>query len=429
MQEKKTDAQFDVAVVGLGYVGLSLAVQCAKKGLFVLGVDLDGNKIASLVSGKSYIDSVCSKELQELIGVNFFPQNHYQEIGIVKNIIVCVPTPLNLQREPDLKFVLNSASEIGKFLKAGSLVVLESTTYPGTTEGLFKDILENTSELKAGVDFNLAYSPEREDPGNEASKLSNIPKVVGGLTNACSERAAEFYSKIAKSIHLVRNCRTAEASKLLENIFRCVNIALVNELKVVYKAMDIDIWEVVNAAKTKPFGFMAFYPGPGMGGHCIPVDPFYLTWKAREFGVPTRFIELAGEINWEMPLYVLNQIFNALNSIAKSIKKSKILIIGLAYKPGIGDIRESPAIEIFSKLEKFGAEISYFDPFVPVFLAKSGKKYFTISKEECRLDFDLSVVCTNHPGTPFELLYLSSKTIVDTRNVFQADPDGKIFKS
>ena len=324
------------AIVGLGYVGLPLSLQFARSGVTVLGLDIDQAKVESLNRGQSYIKHIESSAIAEMLKAGTFSAStDFSQIREVEAVIICVPTPLNKNREPDISYIIETGKAIAPHLQKGALVVLESTTYPGTTDEDLRAVLESGSKMKAGVDFHLAFSPEREDPGNPDSKVAVIPKVVGGYTPACLEKAKALYSKAIKTLVPVSSCRAAEATKLLENTFRSVNIALVNELKMVYSAMDIDVWEVINAAKTKPFGFMPFYPGPGLGGHCIPIDPFYLTWKAREYGQNTRFIELAGEVNTAMPEYVVHRTAEALNEDRKSVKGSKILIIGLAYKADV----------------------------------------------------------------------------------------------
>ena len=328
------------AVVGLGYVGLPLSLQFARSGVTVLGLDVDAAKVDALHQGRSYIRHIPSEAVAEAIEAGTFSAtSDFSRIREVDAIIICVPTPLNKNREPDISFILDTGRSIARHLRKGMLVVLESTTYPGTTDEDLRDVLEVASGLEAGRDFHLAFSPEREDPGNPDSKVALIPKVVGGYTPTCLEKAVALYSKAVKTVVPVSSCRAAEATKLLENTFRSVNIALVNELKMVYSAMGIDVWEVINAAKTKPFGFMPFYPGPGLGGHCIPIDPFYLTWKAREFGQNTRFIELAGEVNTSMPTYVVHRVADALNERRKAIKGSSVLVLGLAYKPNVDGAR------------------------------------------------------------------------------------------
>src|SRR5215470_3550888 len=329
-----------IAIVGLGYVGLPLSFQFARSGVTVLGLDIDTSKVDALNQGRSYIKHISSAEVAEVTRSGAFSAtSDFTRIRETTAVIICVPTPLNKNREPDISYILDTGRNIARHLQKGMLVVLESTTYPGTTDEDLREVLEIGSGLEAGKDFHLAFSPEREDPGNPASQVGNIPKIVGGYTPACLEKAVACYSQAVKNLVPVSSCRVAEAAKLLENTFRGVNIALVNELKVVYGAMGIDIWEVIAAAKTKPFGFMPFYPGPGLGGHCIPIDPFYLTWKAREYGQHTRFIELAGEVNTSMPDYVIHRVEAALNAQRKSVNGSRILIVGLAYKADVDDER------------------------------------------------------------------------------------------
>ena len=356
-----------IAIVGLGYVGLPLALQFARSGAKVLGLDIDPKKTDAILAGRSYIKHVSAGEIATHTSSGALDAStDFSRVAEADAVILCVPTPLNHFREPDLSYVLDTGKAIAPFIRDGAVVVLESTTYPGTTDGELREVLEKCSGKKAGVDFHLAFSHEREDPGNPDSKVAIIPKVVGGLTPMCLEKAMEVYGIAIQKLVPVSSCRVAEATKLLENIFRSVNIALVNELKVVYGAMDIDIWEVIEAAKTKPLGFMPFYPGPGLGGHCIPIDPFYLTWKAREFGQHTRFIELAGEINTAMPDHVVKVCFEALNNESKAIRGAKILILGLAYKANVDDDRESPTYKLFEKFEALGGEVFYHDPHVPV---------------------------------------------------------------
>ena len=356
-----------ISVVGLGYVGLPLSLQFARSCVSVLGLDVDAKKVELLNNGQSYIKHIEQSAIAELLSSGkFSASTDFSRIKEVEAVIICVPTPLNKNREPDMSFVVETGRSIAPHLSKGALVVLESTTYPGTTDEELRAVLEEGSGMKAGVDFHLAFSPEREDPANEQSKVKQVPKVVGGYTPACLERAMALYGQAIDTLVPVSSCRVAEATKLLENIFRSVNIALVNELKLVYGAMGIDIWEVIEAAKTKPFGFMPFYPGPGLGGHCIPIDPFYLTWKAREYGQHTRFIELAGEINTGMPEHVVHRVADALNSQRKSINGSRILVLGLAYKPNVDDERESPSYVLMDLLQDRGAEVAYYDPYVPV---------------------------------------------------------------
>ena len=408
-----------IAIIGLGYVGLPLALQFAGRGVRVLGLDIDPAKTAALNSGRSYIAHVSPEDIATRTkDGSLEASTDFSRVAEADAVILCVPTPLNHHREPDLSYVLETGRSIAPHLRPGTLVVLESTTYPGTTDTELREVLEHGSGLKAGTDFHLAFSPEREDPGNPASKVASIPKVVGGLTPACLEKATTLYSKAIERLVPVSSCRVAEATKLLENIFRSVNIALVNELKLVYGAMDIDIWEVIEAAKTKPFGFMPFYPGPGLGGHCIPIDPFYLTWKAREYGMHTRFIELAGEINTSMPDHVVKVVFEALNDDGKAIKGSHILILGLAYKANVDDDRESPTYKLIEKLEALGAHVSYHDPHIPVIprtrehAEYAGRK----SVEQITPDYDLILLSTAHDeyrGHDFSSYQIP---LVDTRN-------------
>ncbi len=408
-----------IAIVGLGYVGLPLSLQFARSGASVLGLDIDPRKTEAINAGESYIKHVPAVEIasQRAAG-KLEASTDFSRVAAMDAVILCVPTPLNHFREPDLSYVLNTGKAIAPFLKPGTLVVLESTTYPGTTDGELRQVLENGSGMRAGSDFHLAFSPEREDPGNPDSKVASIPKVVGGLTPACLEKATALYSRAITRLVPVSSCRVAEATKLLENIFRSVNIALVNELKLVYGAMDIDIWEVIEAAKTKPFGYMPFYPGPGLGGHCIPIDPFYLTWKAREFGQHTRFIELAGEINTSMPDHVVKVAFEALNQAGKSVKGSRVLLLGLAYKANVDDDRESPTYKLIAKFEALGASVSYHDPHVPVVpLTREHAEYAgRKSVPAITPDYDLIVLTTGHEEYKTFDFSAFSAPLVDTRN-------------
>jgi len=407
-----------IAVVGLGYVGLPLSLQFARSGLSVLGLDLDANKVDSINDGKSYLKHFSSESIAEQVNSGRFEATtNTSRVSEVEAILICVPTPLNEYREPDLSFVLDTAEALAPYLAKGVLVTLESTTYPGTTEDELRKVLEEGSGKQAGVDFHLAYSPEREDPGREDASVKTIPKVVGGYTQTCCDLASDLYSQGIDVIHRVSSCRVAEATKLLENIFRSVNIALVNELKVVYEAMNIDVHEVISAASTKPFGFMAFRPGPGLGGHCIPIDPFYLTWKAREFEKHTRFIELAGEINTAMPDYVISVVTNALNDLGKAVKGSRILILGLAYKANVDDCRESPSFVLMEKLLAKGAEVDYNDPFVPV-IPKTREYADMAGKKSVEIDdsFDLILLSTDHEKYKSFDFSDYPCPVVDTRN-------------
>ena len=411
-----------IAIVGLGYVGLPLSLQFSRSDVTVLGLDIDAAKVDALNQGRSYIKHIPAEAIAAAVnGKALSASTDFSLVGGVEAVIICVPTPLNKNREPDISFILDTGRALAPHLKKGILVVLESTTYPGTTDEDLRAVLEAGSKLKAGTDFHLAFSPEREDPGNVLSKVEIIPKVVGGYTPACLERAKALYGRAIKTIVPVSSCRAAEATKLLENIFRGVNIALVNELKLVYGAMGIDIWEVIAAAKTKPFGFMAFYPGPGLGGHCIPIDPFYLTWKAREYGQHTRFIELAGEINTSMPLHVVNRTAEALNVSRKPMNGSRVLVVGLAYKPNVDDYRESPSYVLLDLLKARGAEAAYYDPYVPVVHMTrehahwAGTRSVAWNRETVQ-GFDAVIIATNHEVINYQELADWAGCIVDTRN-------------
>jgi UDP-N-acetyl-D-glucosamine dehydrogenase len=426
-----------IAVVGLGYVGLPLSIQFARSGVTVLGLDVDAEKVELLNKGRSYIKHIDSVAVAEMTKADLFhASTDFSRIRDAEAVILCVPTPLTKNREPDISFVIKTGQMIAPHLTKGTLVVLESTTYPGTTDEDLRKVLEEGSRMKAGVDFHLAFSPEREDPANEQSKVKLIPKVVGGYTHACLERAMALYGRAIDTPVAVSSCRVAEATKLLENIFRSVNIALVNELKLVYGAMGIDIWEVIEAAKTKPFGFMPFYPGPGLGGHCIPIDPFYLTWKAREYGRHTRFIELAGEINTAMPEHVVHRVADVLNDRNKAVKSSRILILGLAYKPNVDDERESPSYVLMDLLSERGAQVEYHDPYVPVIKPTrehshwAGKKSVEWNRATIE-SFDLALISTNHSSVNYQQLADWAERIVDTRNAMAAVQvaPGKVWKA
>ena len=414
----------------MGYVGLPLSLQFARSGVRVLGLDVDARKVDAINSGESYLKHFSSREIREQReSERLEASTDFSRVREVDAILICVPTPLNEHREPDLSFVLETARALAPHLSVGTLVCLESTTYPGTTEDELRLALEEGSGLKAGTDFHLAYSPEREDPGRQDASVKTIPKVVGGYTPACSDLAETLYALALDRIHRVSSCRVAEATKLLENIFRSVNIALVNELKVVYEAMGIDVHEVIDAAATKPFGFMPFRPGPGLGGHCIPIDPFYLTWKAREYEKHTRFIELAGEINTAMPDYVVGKVVDALNQEGKAVQGSRILILGLAYKANVDDCRESPSFVLMEKLMEKGAEVEYHDPYVPVipqtreYPHLEGKKSTQVNDSH-----DLILLSTNH--AEYETLDFSSFQcpVVDSRDCITRRPP-KYYKA
>lgn len=426
-----------IAVVGLGYVGLPLSLQFARSGIEVLGVDVDETKVACINAGRSYIKHIESEPIAELVAQKIFAAtSDFARVREVQAVLICVPTPLDRHREPDLSFVLNTGRALAPHLRPGTLVVLESTTYPGTTEGELKEVLEQGAGMQAGRDFHLAFSPEREDPGNAGSHVGVVPKVVGGYTPVCLEKAVQLYSRAVKTVVPVSSCRVAEAAKLLENIFRSVNIALVNELKRVYAAMDIDIWEVIAAARTKPFGFMPFYPGPGLGGHCIPIDPFYLTWKAREFEQHTRFIELAGEINTAMPEYVVGRVIEALNSERKALNGSRVLILGLAYKPNVDDERESPSYRLLERLHQGGAEVAYHDPYLPV-IGMTREHPQWAGQRSVPWDmatiasFDAVVIATAHACVNYQELAAWAQLLVDTRNAMAGivGARGKVWKA
>jgi len=402
----------DVAIVGAGYVGVPLAQVFAEAGRSVLLVERDAERVAQLNRGESYIEDVPSEALKRLVdGRLVRATTDYDELRDADAILIALPTPLSKQREPDLSIVNGATEEIAKRLRKGHLVVLESTTYPGTTREELLPRLE-ASGLRVGEDFNLAFSPERVDPGREDWTTKNVPKIVGGITEACTERAAALYGSAVDTVHRVTSPESAELTKLLENIFRSVNIALVNELAQLCERMKIDFWEVVEAAATKPFGFMSFKPGPGLGGHCIPIDPFYLTWKAREYNFYTEFIELAGKVNENMPYYCRSLISQALNHGKQlSLKGSQVLIVGVAYKPGIGDMRESPALKLIELLQAAGAEISYHDPHVP---ALPDFDLTSVPLEPER--FDCIAIVTDHAGIDYEALVDDGAVIVDFRN-------------
>jgi UDP-N-acetyl-D-glucosamine dehydrogenase len=405
----------DVAIVGAGYVGVPLAQVFADAGKTVVLVDIDPGRVEKLNRGESYIEDVPSAELRPLVeGGRIAATTDYDELRDVDAIIVALPTPLSRQREPDLRILNAASAEIATRLGAGQLVVLESTTYPGTTREQVLPILERGSGLTGGVDFHLAFSPERVDPGREDWTTKNVPKVVGGITEESTDAAAALYGAAVESVHRVSSPEAAELTKLLENIFRSVNIALVNELAQLCDRMGIDVWEVVEAAATKPFGFMSFQPGPGLGGHCIPIDPFYLTWKAREYGFYTEFIELAGKVNESMPYFCRSLVSQALNHVRqRSLSGSTILVLGVAYKPDITDTRESPAVKLIALLQNAGADVAYHDPHVPSFV-ENGLTMHSSPLEPA--GYDCVVVVTNHSGIDYNALVDESVLVVDLRN-------------
>jgi UDP-N-acetyl-D-glucosamine dehydrogenase len=400
-----------VGVIGLGYVGLPLAVAFAEAGEDVVAVDLDERKVAAIEAGESYIEDIPSERLRAVLP-KIEAWTHFAPLARAGAIFICVPTPLTANREPDLEPLVSAGRALGHVVQRGQLIVLESTTYPGTTRERLLPLLERRG-LRAGDGINVAFSPERVDPGRTDFTMRNTPKVVGGITEECTRRAADVYSRICDSVVPVSSPEVAEMTKLLENIFRSVNIALVNELSMLADRMGIDIWEVVDAASTKPYGFMRFEPGPGMGGHCLPVDPFYLTWRAREFHMSTEFIELAGKVNQQMPFYCAERVEHALNDACKSVKGSRILILGASYKGGVGDIRESPALRIMEVLSERGAAISYNDPYVPEL---SGMELTSVGLEDIAA-YDAVVLVTAHPGIDYATVLEQSELLVDLRGI------------
>ena len=423
--EKITDRSAVIGIVGLGYVGLPLVLGFVARGFRVVGLDIDESKVKALKAGESYIEHIPREPIQEAVGKGLFePTSDFSESSRADALILCVPTPLNEHNEPDLSFVLGTIEGLVPHLRAGQVVSLESTTYPGTTDEELRPRIEATG-FTVGEEIFLVYSPEREDPGNPRFSATSIPKVVGGTTANCARVGQALYEAVISEVVLVRSTQVAEFAKLLENIYRAVNIGLVNELKIAADRMGIDIWEVIQAASTKPFGFKAFYPGPGLGGHCIPIDPFYLTWKAREYGVHTRFIELAGEINTSMPRWVVQRTMEALNERAKSVKGSRILLMGLAYKEDVDDMRESPTFDLMDQLAELGAEISYYDPHIPEILPTrehaqwTGTKSIAWTPEEVTA-FDCILIATNHRAFDLPSLLDHADLVVDTRNAVSA---------
>lgn len=411
-----------IGIIGMGYVGLPLMLRFAEAGYKVLGFDVDQGKIQKLIVGQSYIKHIPSSAIASVVEAGLFDGTiDFSRAGEADALIICVPTPLNKFREPDLSFVLNSTDAIVPYLRPGQIVSLESTTYPGTTDEELLPRVESRG-LKVGKDIFLAFSPEREDPGNEKFSTRTIPKVCGGVTAACLDVGLALYGAVIDRVVPVSSTRAAEMTKLLENIHRAVNIGLVNELKIVCDAMRIDIREVIDAAATKPFGFTPYYPGPGLGGHCIPIDPFYLTWKAREYGLHTRFIELAGEVNTAMPDWVVSKLMDALNERGLALKGSKILVLGIAYKKNVDDMRESPSVELMEKLQKKGAVVQYSDPHVPVF-PPMREHHFDLSSvilsAEALAEYDCVLIATNHDAFDYDLIRNNSRMIVDTRGVYR----------
>jgi len=427
LKEKLTEKKAVLSVIGLGYVGLPLAVQFARAGFKTVGVDISADKVDKVNSGKSYIGDVSDEELREVIGKGMLRAT--TEFGVLKEvdtINICVPTPLRKTKDPDISYIVASVKEIKEALHAEQLITLESTTYPGTTEEVILPILEETG-LKVGKDFYLAFSPERVDPGNENYKTKDIPKVVGGITEASTELAVNLYKMVGMNPIPVSSSKVAETVKLLENTFRSVNIGLVNEIALMCNKMGIDVWEVIDAAATKPFGFMPFYPGPGLGGHCIPIDPFYLSWKARMSGFEARFIELSGMINGEMPLHVVHRVADALNDQGKCLKGTKILIMGVSYKADIDDTRESPAFDIINLLQQRGTDVYYYDSYVENLVGVEGVKRIDYNGESIK-GMDCAIIVTGHHNVDYGLLLDNCPLIFDSRNVFKGVKKDNIVK-
>lgn len=417
-----------IGIIGLGYVGLPLVLRCSEVGFKVLGVDIDAGKVKKLSMGKSYIQHIPEDQIQNAIKHGFEATTDFSRIQEADAIIICVPTPLNKYREPNISYITDTANMITPYLREGQVISLESTTYPGTTEEELIPRIES-SGFEIGRNIFLIYSPEREDPGNQKFTTHLIPKIVGGSTQKCLEVGILLYSSFIDQVVPVSSTKTAEMTKLLENIHRAVNIGLVNEMKIVADRMGIDIHEVIRAASTKPFGFTPYYPGPGLGGHCIPIDPFYLTWKAREYDLNTRFIELAGEVNTNMPNWVMNKLSDGLNDRGKSVKGSKVLVLGIAYKKNIDDVRESPSIEMMDLLQKKGATVEYSDPFISSF-PKMRKHKFSLSSviltPESIAEYDVLLLATDHSGFDYAMIQKNAKLIVDTRGVYLEPLDNVI---
>jgi len=416
-----------LGVIGLGYVGLPLAVEKAKAGYKTIGFDVQEKKVSWVNEGHNYIGDIVDSDLKEVVDKGLLRATaDFSFVKDIDTVCICVPTPLDIYQQPDLSYVKNSTENIAKYLHPGMLIVLESTTYPGTTEELVKPILEKESGLKCGKDFFLAFSPERIDPGNPWYKVRNTPKVVGGVTSDCTEVASYLYSNIIQDkVHPVSSPKVAEMEKIYENVFRYTNIALANEMSILCHKMGIDFWEVIEAAKTKPYGFMPFYPGPGIGGHCIPLDPFYLTWKAREYNYHTRLIELAGEINKYMPEYVVERTAKILShKFKKSLNGAKVLLLGVAYKKDIDDLRESPALEIIKKLEQEGAIVSYYDPYIPKFI-NNGKEYKSLKELTAKeiKEKDVIIITTAHSKVDYDLVAKNANAIFDTRNAIKSNSE------
>jgi UDP-N-acetyl-D-glucosamine dehydrogenase len=427
LAEKITNRTARVGIIGLGYVGLPLAVEFAKAGFSVVGIDVQGSKVDQLNRGESYIQDIPSETLRPLVeSKKFQATTDFSIVSTLDTINIAVPTPLRKTKDPDMSFIVSACQETAKYFGPGKLVILESTTYPGTTDELVLPMLE-TPEMKVGEHFFLCFSPERVDPGNPNFHTLNIPKVVGGITPACTKLGALFYSQALEKVVPVSSTSVAEMVKLLENTFRMINIGLVNELAVMCDRMGINVWEVIDAAATKPFGFMPFYPGPGLGGHCIPIDPFYLSWKSKQAGIEARFIELAGYINGQMPHFVVDKIQNALNDARKPLNGSHVHVLGVAYKRNIDDVRESPALDVMHLLQQRGARITYSDPYVPAVTLDRGA--LTAAEPLAMAgEADCVVVITDHAGFEYQKILAKSKLIVDTRNAFKNVISDKIVR-
>lgn len=433
LMELITKRRARIGVIGLGYVGLPIVLRFADEGYSITGFDTDPQKVKLLNSGISYIKHIPSKRISALVKkkkTSFIATTDISLLAKTDAIIICVPTPLTDKREPDLTYVENSARDIARYLRPGQLVSLESTTYPGTTEEILLPLFQK-KRLRVGRDFFLVFSPEREDPGRVDFTIKTTPKVVGGITPRCTQLGEALYSKIVDKVVAVSSTKAAEMTKLLENIYRNVNIALVNELKMLCERMGIDIWEVIEASKTKPFGFQAFYPGPGLGGHCIPIDPFYLTWKAREYDFSTRFIELAGDINSNMPYYVVQQVMEALNRKGKSLKGSNVMVLGIAYKKNVDDLRESPSLELIRILKEKGAIVDYNDPIIPI--AISHRRGFKMKSTELTNSnikkYDCILIATDHSAYDYKWIVKNSRLVVDTRNATAGIRGNNIVKA
>jgi UDP-N-acetyl-D-glucosamine dehydrogenase len=429
LKQRLASNRASVGVIGLGYVGLPLALTMVEAGKRVVGLDVDGAKVERLGAGQSYIRHIAASRIVAA-GERFRATSDFRALEGCDAVIVCVPTPLTEGREPDLSYVSKTAETIAEHLRPGQLVVLESTTYPGTTEEVMQPILERGG-LRVGRDYHLAFSPEREDPGNPRFNTKSIPKLVGGVTAECGEVARALYGSFLEKVVVVSSARVAESAKLLENIYRSINIALVNELKMLFERMGIDVWEVIEAAGTKPFGFTPFYPGPGLGGHCIPIDPFYLTWKARHYDFSTRFIELAGEVNTGMPYWVVEKVVEALNQGGKAINGAKVLVLGMAYKKDVDDLRESPSLKVIEILESRGAEVSYNDPYVPSLRARKLRHYETFELDSVELteslvaEADCVLIATDHTAYDYDWIVQHARCVVDTRNATKSVRQGR----